>query len=82
MALGIFRHLTLVQVQTLHADAAAALIAGKNRVYSSISANDVTVTKEWAIDNKTFWEELNYALELLSPSSYKTRTRRTVPRYV
>lgn len=82
MALGIFRHLTLVQVQQLHADATTALLANKNRVYSSIGANDVNVTKEWAIDNKTFWDELNYALELLAPTTYAGKTTRTVIKYV
>ena len=82
MALGLFKHVSLANLQTLHADATAALLAGKNRIVSSAGSGDVNVTKEYQLDNKVFWDELNWALEYLSPASYTPKVRRTITKYV
>lgn len=68
-------------MQTLLADATAAMLSGKNRVVSSAGAGDANVTHEWQLDNKLFWEELNWALEEKS-SAYARGTTRTQIRYV
>ena len=82
MALGIFKHVPLATLQTLHTDATAALLAGKNRIVSAAGSGDVNVTKEFQLDNKVFWEELNWALEYNSPGSYSPKIRRTMVKYV
>ena len=82
MALGIFKHVPLATLITLQSDATAALLAGKNRIVSSAGSGDVNVTKEFQLDNKVFWDELNWALEYNSASSYTPKVRRTIIRYV
>lgn len=82
MALGLFKHVSVANLQTLHADATAALLAGKNRIVSSAGSGDVNVTKEFQLDNKIFWDELNWALEYKSPAAYPPKMRRTIARYV
>lgn len=80
MAIGIFRNLTLAQLQQLHTDAAAALLAGKNRIVAEAQSGDAMSRKEWQIDNEKFWDELNYALELKGGA--EPPVRRTSIRYV
>lgn len=82
MALGIFKHVPLATLITLQSDATAALLAGKNRIVSSAGSGDVNVTKEFQLDNKVFWDELNWALEYNSPSAYAPKVKRTSIRYV
>lgn len=82
MALGLFRHVPAATLVQLHAEATAAILAGKNRIVSSAGSGDVNVTKEYQLDNKVFWEELNWALEYNSPGSYSPKVRRTVIKYV
>lgn len=82
MALGLFRHIPAATLVTLHSEATAALLAGKNRIVTTAGSGDVNVTKEWQIDNKVFWEELNWALEQTSPAGYPPKVRRTVIKYV
>lgn len=81
MALGLFRHWSLTDLQTLKSDAITAMLDGKNRVVSAAGAGDVNVTKEWNIESKVFWEELNYALELLAPGTYTPKVTRTAIAY-
>jgi len=82
VALGLFKHVSVATLAQLHSEATAALLAGKNRIVSSAGSGDVNVTKEYQLDNKVFWEELNWALEYNSPGSYTPKVRRTITRYV
>lgn len=74
MALGIFRNLTLLQLQALQANAIAALIAGNNSMIIEASAGDVSTRKQTDIKSEVFWDELNYALDLKGGTGQCTRT--------
>lgn len=78
MALGLFRRWSTEDLQTLFENASATMLAGTNRVVAEVSAGDVTSRKEFMIDNKTFWEELNAELD----SRDGSRVTRTSIRYV
>lgn len=80
---GLFRHWSLEDLQQLFNDARTALLEGKNRVITEAGVeNGVSTQKDWNIQSETFWDELNYALEQKSPSSFTPPITRTLTRYV
>lgn len=80
-AVGAFRHWSLADLQTLKTSATTAYLAGANRFITSTASGDVQVSKENGMAWERFWEELNFALELKSPSSYTPRISRTKVRF-
>lgn len=81
MALGIFKHWSLANLQTLKSDAETQLLNGKNRITTSSGVGSATTTKDWILTSKEFWDELNYALELKDPTTYAPRPNKTTLDY-